>query len=111
MTKGYHFTVKGNRIKVSGVSFGYGDSDPYLIAQEEDLFLVRKPATRDWAQLGSSGGFPAYWTLFCAAKDPNHFDEMIVTEILAQREPGRKWKKTKDELLSMMKNAAAKPKE
>ena len=65
----YHFEKytdrKGKeRLKSSGVTFGYGDSNPYVIEETEEFFIVRHPAVRDWSGRGQTSSYPASIALY-----------------------------------------------
>jgi len=47
------------RLAVVGVSFGYGDSSPYLIEKNGDYMIVRCPAGKDWSGRGQTSFYNA----------------------------------------------------
>ena len=97
------FRVDGSRIRFRSLSFG--PQDPYLIAREGDLFLIRVAAHKDWLELGRTQSYPSEWILFRAVPEASPADpggprdHFRAAETLDHREPGRKWRKCRDELL------------
>lgn len=42
------------RARCRGVSFGYGDSNPFVVAAGEDSIVLRFPAHDEWSRLGEA---------------------------------------------------------
>lgn len=106
MMKGHTFRFKGNRLHFPGVTFGYGDSNPYLIDREGNWVVVRKPASQEWAELGRTAVYPAEWWLLRVEPVVKHDGLFQVVEVVAKREPGRFWRRCRFELVEAMYEAA-----
>ena len=94
------FTIHGDRLSQSGVNYGYGDSNPYLIARGDRHAIVKQKGVTDWCSRGSSGYYPAEWFLVEVKFSGN---SMMVTKILMSKEPGHQWCSYKKKLLAKMK--------
>lgn len=102
MLEGFRFKLIDGRLHFYGISFGYGKSDPYLVASAGDYMVIRKPSVMDWASLGSSATYPAEWILIKVKPDEKDDSCQRVVEVIEEKTPGRKWHKAKKELISKM---------
>lgn len=100
---GCRFRIDRNRLRFPGVSFGYGDSDPYLIAASGTgrFMVVRTPSVREWISIAHSAYFPARWALIETKKDG---DGYRLLNTIREETPGRLWRRIRDELVQDMSN-------
>ena len=98
--KGHIFRLEKDRLRSSAVSFGWGDSDPFLIARSGQHIVVRKPSSRDWSQCGSSAGHPAEWLLLRVEWLAG--ERLRVLEEVETHKPGRFWRRTRVALLDAL---------
>ena len=94
------FQIDGERLRCRGVDFGYGNSDPWLIARGKHHAVIRGPGTHDWSGIGASSYYPAKWYLVRAEVTPK---TLRVTEVIREEEPGRGWRRTKTRFVAEMK--------
>jgi hypothetical protein len=107
--KDFSFTLKNGRLRFRGVSFGYGDSDPYLVFHKDDYMVARKPSTRDWSQLGSTSVYPStWWILRVAPEEENRFR---VVEVVHEENPGSAWRRLKMLLVLQVEELCARKSE
>lgn len=102
MLEGFRFKLIDGRLHFYGISFGYGSSDPYLVAAEGNYMVIRKPSVMDWNAVGSSATYPAEWSLIKVKPDAKDDHCQRVVEVIDERTPGRKWHKAKKELIKRM---------
>lgn len=63
------------RLEVAGVSFGYGDSNPYILEDDGRFILTRHPATKEWSGRGESSSYPGSYVIYDRkAADNRHPD-------------------------------------
>lgn len=101
----------GDRIHVHGVSFGYGDSNPYILHQGKNHLVVKQPGAGDWSSIGQSDYSPARYHLIRIEWLDGDWvgDEWIDNiwfksmEIIESVVPGRKWHATKKRLIEQLK--------
>lgn len=96
---GLSFRLDGNRVRCDGVSFGYGDSDPYLIRKGVSHVVIRCPSTGEWLELGATTRVPAKWYLLEVEFDGDTFK---LLHVVKEKEPGSLWRATKRDLLLEM---------
>lgn len=101
MLKDFTFWITDHqRVHFPGVSFGYGDSDPRLVALDKHYLVMRKPGTHEWSSRGTTGYYGAEWSLIEYVKI--HSERFKVVRVLEERRPGRAWRKAKAELIERM---------
>ncbi len=101
MIQNWSCTIRGDRLHLTGVTFGHGDSDPYIVERAGDLMVVKVPGTTEWAELGRSEYHPTEWLLIRIGHKEGRGD--CVVEIIDERMPGRQWHRAKKELTRKMK--------
>jgi len=79
------------RLRVPGMSFGHGDSNPYLVCQYGDFIVIRIPSSNDWVGRGERVRNPAQWKLLKVAWG-DWMKSGHVVEELESHEPGRRWR-------------------
>jgi hypothetical protein len=104
---GLWFAIEGDRLHFTGVSFGYGDSDPHLVARRSNWLVARKPSTSDWSCRGQSASYPAEWYLFEVQQIGDRSDCYRVVRTHAECQPGRAWRRVRDRLIDEMNALAA----
>lgn len=104
MINGHRICIDGNRMRFPGMSFGYGDSDPFVIANSGDFYVIRIPGTREWYQLGSSEYYPARWMLVRIYVDAK--GDARANCVMEER-PGRHWHKCMHKLITEMERCIA----
>lgn len=117
MREGSHFRFKAGRLVFKGVSFGYGDSNPYVLWRGKRFIVAKKPGTSEWSQIGRSDYYAARYYLFeyesCAGQvwpmggEPKDADLYRVVKELRVEEPGRFWRATRGRLIKEAKSLDA----
>jgi len=91
--------VDGNRLSNRGISYGYGDSNPDLIKQGKHYAVVRQRGVQDFESRSQSGYYPAEWFL---VKYHMEGEKFVITKVVEQAEPGRKWHACKKAMIKKM---------
>lgn len=100
--KFYIRETEPNKIVTPGVSHGYGVGNKIdLIHKEKDFMVVRFPGANEFSSRGSSEYYPTRYALVKIIDKYGTFDEYF--EIIEEIEPGKRWKKTKDDLVAKCK--------
>ena len=96
------FIYDGDRIRVSGCTFGYGDSNPYLLYRGKNHLVIKEPGTNDWISRGESGYHSTEYHLIRVEwVDDIEFKSQEVIETV---KPGRRWKAAKEHLIGLVKH-------
>lgn len=103
---GHTFRIDGNRLRFGGVSFGHGDSDPFLVARNRGWMVVRTPSTSEWQEVGRQMAVPAEWLLWRAEPLDTCPDIFRVAEVVRREKPGRFWRRCRDEMIRDLEDAA-----
>lgn len=102
------FSIDRDRARFPGLSFGYGDSDPFIIARTKHFMVLRKKPTTNWSSRGASSSYPAKYWLVEYDKHPKWKDKHVVLEDIEEVEPGHGWKAEQARLIERMNNLEAK---
>jgi hypothetical protein len=99
----FTFTVDGDRLRSPGLDFGYGDSSPHLIKLTSNYVLVKEPGSKNWSGRSKSTYKPASWSIWeIEYLFTKRGVEFRVVEVIEKRQPGKKWRTTKDEMLKKL---------
>jgi hypothetical protein len=93
-----------NRIHMPGVCYGYGDSDPRVVARFGRFWVVRKPGASDWSCIGSSAYHGAEWAVVEVVPEDRDSSGRERWRALAEfeyTEPGRRWQAAKARLIEV----------
>jgi hypothetical protein len=79
-----------------------------IVYQYDDLYVAHQHGCAAWSGRGETSWYPAEWHLFRAGLAPDDSGHMVVWEVLAKEEPGRKWRDCKARLIERLNGIAAK---
>ena len=94
------YKVDGDRARARSISYGYGDSDPYIVACNEDRMVIRIPSSMYWSSVGRSAASQARWYVITVRWDNEAKTSFHVTKVEQEETPGRKWRATRDRMVS-----------